>query len=321
MKVLVTGANGFLGSHVVRKLIDLKFSVRAMVRKGSNRKSIEGISCEFFEGEITNKYDVEKAIMECDYVIHIAARTDQKPTKLETYFNANINSTRYIIDACLKWGVKRFIFVSSAYCFGNGTKENPGNEHKPFMKWLKKSGYAYSKLIAQQMVLHQVKAKKLNAVVVNPTFLIGPNELKTGSPRIFSHVLKKQVVFYPPGGKNFVDAENTALGIVSAMLKGEIGECYLLAGENLSYIEFFKLVVEIANQKSIFIKIPAQLLKIVGWVGDILEKVFRIPVELTGVNAKMLCENNYYTAKKAIYNIDFDKVTVRQSVRKAISSF
>ncbi|GET31147.1 HpnA protein [Prolixibacter bellariivorans] len=320
MNVLVTGANGLLGSHVVRKLAEQKFAVRAMVREGSNRKALEGVTCVLFEGRITDKEEVERAVSGCDYVIHVAAKTSQAPSNVEAFYKTNIESTRYLIDACLRCKVKRFVFVSSANCFGNGTKSAPGNEQKPFMPWLKKSGYAYSKLLAQQMVLQEIK-QQLNAVVVNPTFMIGDNDTKPSSGRIFFHVLKKPVIFYPPGGKNFVDVETAAQGVVNAMLNGKRGECYLLAGENLSYLEFFKMITGVVGQKSVFIQIPSWVLKTAGFVGDMLEKIFHIPIQLTAVNAKMLCENNFYTAQKAMNEIDFEMTPIYQSIEKTILWF
>jgi len=321
MKVLVTGANGFLGSHLVKKLDEQSFTVRAMVRKGSNLRALDGLNYELFEGRITDKQEVEEAVNGCDYVIHVAAKTSQSPSKLEAFYKPNIESTWLLVGACLKFNVKRFVLVSTANCFGNGSKISPGNEQIPFMPWLKKSGYAYSKWLAQQMVLKETKVHKLDAVVVNPTFMIGENDVKPSSGQIFFHVLKRRVVFYPPGGKNFVDVEAAAQGAVNAMLKGRTGECYLLAGENLSYAAFFRMVAKITNQRSVFISIPSWIIKGLGLVGDILEKVFKVPVQLTGVNARMLCEGNYYSANKAVNEIDFERIPVEQSIERAILWF
>jgi dihydroflavonol-4-reductase len=321
MKVLVTGANGLLGSHVVGELLNREFRVRAMVRKGSNLKALQGLDCEFFYGQITNSSDVESAVTDCDYVIHAAARTSQIPSRLDAFYQPNVQSTKFVFDACIKCNIKRFVFVSTANCFGNGTKLLPGNEQNPFPKWLKSSGYAYSKLQAQQMVLSKYEKSKLDTVVVNPTFLIGENDVKPSSGAIFFHVVNKMFVFTPPGGKNFVDAKIAAHGVVNAMLHGKKGESYLLAGENLSYKEFFKKVVNFTNQKTIFFKIPAWLLKLLGFGGDVLEKFFKIPVQLTSTNAKMLCVENYYSAEKAVKEIGFSMIPVQLSLEKAILWF
>lgn len=321
MKVLITGANGLLGSHVTQVLLKKKYEVRAVVRKGSNLQSLNGLSVELFEARITDEIAMETAVAGCDFVIHVAAQTSQTPSDVEAFRKVNIDSTRFLIKACKKVGIKRFVFVSSANCFGNGSKEFPGNEQSEFLPWLKKSGYAYSKYLAQQMVLQEVGRNGLDAVVVNPTFIIGANDVKPSSGQIFAHILNKKLVFYPPGGKNFVDAEIAAFGVVSAMEKGRKGECYLLAGENYSYLEFFKKAKEINKQKTIFIPIPKWILMLAGSIGDLFEKSFYFPVQLTKSNARMLCLGNYFSPEKAIKQLDFKIVPANESIEKAILWF
>mgnify|MGYP006308425637 CR=1 FL=1 len=194
-KVLVTGANGLLGSHIVRELLKRGYIVKVLVRKGSNLRALGGLDIDFFYGQMTEKHAVFSAAEGCEFMIHCAAKTSPKPSDLEAFKTANIKSTEHCIEAAKKYRLKRFVFVSTANTLGNGTKENPGNEEKPFMGWLKKSGYAYSKLIAQEMVLDETKNSDLDAVVVNPTFIIGENDVKPGSGQIFSHIVDKPVAF------------------------------------------------------------------------------------------------------------------------------
>lgn len=321
MRVLVTGANGLLGAHVVSALLDCGFVVRAMIRKGSNLKALEGLKCEYFEGEVTNRHDVEKAIGTCNYVVHVAAKTSQSPSGLKAFQKINIDSVDYVIDACKKYAIKRLVYVSTANCFGNGTIESPGKEQMPFLPWLKSSGYAYSKYLAQQKVLESVREHRLKAVVVNPTFIIGEKDVKPSSGQIFSHVLGKRVVFYPPGGKNFVDAEAAAKAVVNSLGNGRIGECYLLAGQNHTYLNFFKMVKKQESQKAIFIPLPGWFLLLAGGVGSCIERVLGSPVVLTKTNARMLCLGNYFTAEKAMRELGLEQVATESSVKKAILWF
>lgn len=321
MKVLVTGANGLLGSHVVRALLKNRHEVRAMVRRGSNLKALEGLNYEIFEGLISKKSDIEKSVEGTEFVIHIAANTAQTSSKLEAFRKPNIDSTKFLIDSCKKHNIKRFVFVSTANCFGNGTKENPGDENTPFLPWLKNSGYAYSKYLAQQIVLKETVENNFNAVIVNPTFLIGANDVKPSSGQIFSHVLNKNLAFYPPGGKNFVDVETAAKGVVRALEKGKTGECYLLAGENHSYKEFFQIIKKITKQKTVLIPIPKWLLLIIGRLGSFIEMVLKKQVQLTYANTKMLCLGNYFTAEKAINELGIKIISTKHSAEKAILWF
>ncbi len=318
MEVLVTGANGLLGSHVVAELIKRNYKVRALVRPDSNLTALNGLPVNLFKGQLSLKADVELAVSGCSHVIHVAAMAVQKPTRLEAFRKINIGSTRFITEACKKSGVRRMVFVSTANCFRNGTKANPGREDGDFPSWMKKSGYAFSKYIAQQLVLEEVRKGELNAVVVNPTFILG-KDTKPDGGKIFSFIRNKRIAFYPAGGKNFVDACAAAQGVVNAMEKGREGEAYLLAGENLSYRRFFKIVKKHTGQSTLLIPLPCFLLKLAGRAGDFCEKVLNKPVSLTHVNARMLCLKNYYTPAKAIKELDFPFVPARQSIVETLN--
>jgi dihydroflavonol-4-reductase len=321
MKILVTGANGLLGAHVVRELLNRNYLVRVMVRPESNLRALKGLKIEYFKGQITKKEDVKKAVEGCSCVIHAAARATHKPTTLKAFSEINIDSVSHVAEACRIKGVKRLVFISTANCFGNGSKLNPGTEKHPFLPWMKHSGYAYSKFLAQQLILKESNAGRIDAVVVNPTFIIGANDVTPGSSQIFSFLLNKRIAFYPTGGKNFVDAGAVATGVVNAMEKGKSGECYLLAGENLSYSEFFKLTVQIASQRSLLIPVPCFILKLLGYAGDFSEKVLNKPVQLTRVNAQMLCMENYYIADKATKELQFPFVPVEKAIKKTLNWF
>lgn len=317
MLVLVTGANGLLGSHIVAELVKRNYRVRVLVRPQSNLNALNGLPVEIFKGQLSLQKDVEKAVSGCSHVIHSAALAIHKPTRLEAFRKINIESTRYIAEACIQSGIQRLVYVSTANCYVNGSKKTPGNEEGHFPGWMKESGYAYSKYLAQQLVLELVKQSILDAVVVNPTFIIG-KDVKPEGGRIFNLVLKKKVAFHPTGGKNFVDAGAAATGVVNAMEKGRKGESYLLAGENLSYRQFFSIVKQYTGQRTLMIPVPCFLLKMAGKIGDFSERVLKKPVELTYVNARMLCLGNYFTPAKAIREIDLPVVPVRESIEKTL---
>ncbi len=321
MKVLVTGANGLLGSHIVRELLRRDYPVRVLVRPQSNLKALEGLNVEYFYGNLTEREDVFKAIKGCRYVIHSAARAVHSPSQLDAYRSVNIESTGYITDACMKENIQRLVYVSTANCIGSGTKMNPGTEDRPFISWFKGSGYAYSKLLAQQLVLAAVESGTIDAVVVNPTFIIGSFPGASGTSKLLSFVLFRKVAFYPTGGKNYVDAEAAATGTVNAMEKGRMGECYLLAGENYTYREFLKLVAKEAGHHAILLPVPVFLLKLAGIAGTIFERLFKRPVLLTYVNSRILCLENFYSPAKAIRELDMPLIPAIEALRKALPSF
>ena len=320
MRVLLTGATGLLGSHVAHELVKRNYQVRVLVRPESSLNALEGLAVDVFKGYLTREKDVEEATDGCNFVIHSAALAVHKPTFLEAFQEVNIDGTRFIINACKKKKVEKLVYVSTANCFASGSKLKPGDESGAFPDWMQKSGYAYSKYLAQQQVLNDVRSGNLDAVVVNPTFIVG-KDYKVNGGKIFNYILNKRIAFYPLGGKNFIDAEAAAVGIVNAMEKGRSGECYLLAGENLSYRRFFNIVKGYTGQRTIMLPMPRMILKLAGFVGDILERIFNVHVPLTLVNARMLCQQNYYTAAKAKKELGLPNVSAEQSIGKTLQWF
>ena len=319
-RVLVTGANGLLGANIVEQLTINGFQAIAMVRKGCNKEGLKGLVYVLFEGDITDSNDLERVVSRCGYVVHCAAKTSQKG-KFPDYEKINIYSAQLIIEACKKHHVKRLVFVSTANCFTNGTLNKPENEESGFMPWLKQSGYAYSKYIAQTLVLNETKNKSLNAVVVAPTFMVGARDTGNSSGKLLSYAKKNRILLYPPGGKSFVDVGFAAQTIVNALTIGKSGNCYLLAGVNLTYKEFFKKVSKITGTRKLLVPIPKFILVLIASVSNFIEQLFHISLPLSKVNQKLLCLNNYFSNKKAVQEIGLKKTNIEDSISNAIVWF
>ena len=251
----------------------------------------------------------------------MAANTSQSPTNLNNYYKANVKGTKTVIEVVKEKDIKRLVFVSTANTFDFGTIDHPGNELSRFKPWLHVSGYTFSKYLAQQAVLEAAKKESINAVVVNPTFMIGPNDVKPSSGQILLMALKSRICFYPPGGKNFIHVRDAAIGTVNALSLGRSGECYLLANKNLTYKEFFKKVHHFSNRRSIRILIPKIIILIVGILGSIIEKIFKKPVRLNFINARMLVTGNYFSSRKAVQELALPQTEIDRSVKEALSWF
>lgn len=315
-KVLLTGANGLLGSNIAHQLVVQGYEVVTLIRPGSNLSALNGIKCTIIEGNITNASDVEKAMKECDYVVHCAAKTDQTGD-LQDFEPVNITATSILIKLSKKYNIRRFVFVSTANCFSNGTIKKPGDENSEFMPWLKKSGYAYSKYLAQSMVLKEVNECGFPAVIVAPTFMVGPRDAKLSSGKLLMHGLKNRVVFYPTGGKSFIDVEYAAEATVNALKMGRVGECYLLAGENLTYTQFFKIVRRVVSPKIILVPLPEILLKIVAAIFSFFQIIFNLPLPFNLTNQRLLCLDNYFSNNKAVTELKLKHTSVDSAIIKA----
>jgi len=320
MKVLVTGSTGLLGANVVRALLEMNYQITVIIRKTSNLSVLDGLPLNIIYGNINNEDDITNAVEGCNAIIHIAADTNQTYTKLSQYEEINVKPVKYIIAAARLHRVAKVIYVSSAAVCGYGTKDFPGTETEPMRPPFSKSFYIQSKAIGQRLIQDASQDTNCDFIVVNPSFMLGAYDSKPSSGKIILMSYKKRFIFVPPGGKNFVHVKDVADGICNALQHGKNGECYLLTGKNLSYMEFFKIVEGISNQKSTYIIIPPLVLKITGWIFDVLSSV-GLRSSLSLINAKILCAGNYYSNQKSVKELNMQLTPISIAVKDATQWF
>jgi dihydroflavonol-4-reductase len=318
MKVLITGANGFLASNVIRELMARNIEVRGMLREKCNEKSLKGLNIECIRGNIVNYYDVHSAIEGCDVVIHTAGDTSQLYTNPLPLFPANVNGTSNIVMAAKELNVQRLIFVSTANTIGLSAKK--ALKRNNISKYYQKSGYALSKLIAEEIILKETKIGNLNAIIVNPTFMIGAFDAKPSSGRIIIHFLKNKLALYPRGGKNFIDVKSAATAICNAIESGQSGNKYVLSGENLSYKEFLNLLNMVETRRSFNILIPSFLLIAAGLMGSLL-RIIGLKSELNYYNAKILTSQETISGENAENELLMPKTNVLNAIQDAVTWF
>lgn len=318
MKVLVTGANGFLGTNTVSELLNLGYQVKGLIRNKLRSRNISHQNLEFIKGDITNLSDLEKAITDCLFVIHIAAVTNPKLLNYKDYEKVNVTGTENVLKACLKGKIKKLVYVSSANVFGFGNINKLGKENDSIKIPFSKSFYSISKLEGQKIVFS--KSHKMDVVAVNPSFMIGPYDSKPTSGKIILMGLKKYVLFYPPGGKNFIHVKDVSKGIISALEKGINGEAYLLTNENLTYQQYFKKLIAKTTLNPVLIKIPKELLHIIGFLGDVFRKL-GIKTSLSRTNLGTLTINSYYSNHKAKTQLNLKFTPIDDALTDAINWF
>ena len=321
MKILVTGASGLLGSNVARELYKAGEEVKLFLRPSSDQRGIADLPCEIYYGDITNYEEVAKAVKECDAIVHAASTTSILPMDYSYYESINVKGTENIVKAALKYDNKRLIYVSTANAFGPGSKANPGTELSEFSLFNYNSGYINSKYIAQQYVLEEVERHGLNAVVVNPTFIVGPYDVKPSSGKLLLYGLQNKMVWCPPGGKNFVHVRDVALGIHQALQKGVNGHCYLLAGENLSYREFFSLLNQLSGNKRRLVQLSKSFVYSVGLASGIWSAISKQKMEMNRTNARLACLDNYYCGNKAKSAFNLTTTPLKEGIKEAIKWF
>jgi len=315
-KVCVTGATGLLGTNVIIKLLQNGYSVIALVRKKSSWLGEENENLKLVEVDLSS--DLSLLLKEIDLIIHIAAETRQNLISYDEYRKVNFETTVNLFTHAESMTVKKFLFVSTANTLGYGNTTFRGNEEAPQLYPFTHSMYAQSKLEAEEYLLKN--RKNTEVVIVNPTFMIGAYDSKPSSGKIIFWAWKKNLVFYPKGGKNFVHAEDAANGVLNAIEKGRNGEKYLLASENLSYKEFFKKINRITHQNPVMIAIPNGLLSFLGLIGEGLRKL-KIKTNLSTPNMKALQICNYYSNQKSVNELGLHYQSVDKAIEDAIQYF
>ncbi|OQA90193.1 MAG: 3 beta-hydroxysteroid dehydrogenase/Delta 5--_4-isomerase [bacterium ADurb.Bin236] len=317
MKALVTGADGLLGGNLIREMIERGIEARAIVHPKSVSRTLDGLPIERITGDILDAAGLEEAAKGCEAVYHVAASTALWPPKAPIITAVNVEGTRNMLDAAVKAGVKRFVHVGSASSFGYGTKERPGDESTPFKYADFGLAYFDSKLEAQRIALKHAADGKLDVVVVNPTFMIGPFDSGPSSGKMISRFADMRPPFYPPGGRNFIHARDAAKGMLAACERGRTGECYLLGNRNMDMKEFFSEVARVAGFKPPAIEIPKEIMMIAGAAGSAISNVTGKQPELSYEMARSSCVGAYYSAAKAVKELALPQTPIETAVEEA----
>ena len=315
-RIFITGISGLLGTNLSNDLIKNGAKVKGLVRDASKFKGTPHSNLELIQGSLFDDFTSVFSTIDC--VVHIAAVTDQNLPRYTHYRNINCNATAHLFHTAVKCRVKRFIFVSTANTLGYGTLNDPGNEQKAIQPPFTASFYAKSKLEAEHQVLNNTH--KIAAMIIHPTFMLGAYDTKPSSGKIILMCWKKKIVFYPPGGKNFVHVADVSKGIINSMSKGENGEKYLLANENLSYGDFFKKVNTLTHQNPFMVKVPKSVLMVLGFMGDLL-RFLKIKTNLSSVNMKALCTNTYFSNEKSRIKLGITYNPVDKAITDAVNYF
>jgi len=321
MKIFITGADGMLGSHLVRELLKHAYTVTVCLQRGRKTRTLENLPLEILEGDILSADDIQRAIKEAEVVIHMAANTNIWPSRSEIVREVNIKGTFNVIEACLFHKIKRLIYVGTANSFGFGSKENPGNEKNPYKSSKYGLDYMDSKYEAQQLILKYVKEKQLPAVIVNPTFMLGAYDSKPGSGAMILAVYNRKVPGFSPGGRNYVYVNDVAVAIVNAIEKGNTGECYIAGNRNMDYREAFSLIAEVVGVKPPKIRFPAIVTKIYGALGNVFAGITGSTPTVSLNMAKIACDGHYYSANKAIKELDMPQTPVEFAIKEAFDWF
>jgi dihydroflavonol-4-reductase len=321
MKILVTGPDGVLGSNVVRELISRDYEVSVLLEAGKESPTLDGLDIKRFYGNILNADDLDKAFEGNEVVIHGAASTSVFPARNPIVNKVNIEGTQLMIDAALKHKIKRFIYVGTANSFGFGDEKELGKEGNPYLSIKYGLDYMDSKRFAQENVFKAVKEQNLPALVVNPTFMIGPYDSRPSSGAMIMAVHEGKIPGYTTGGKNYVAVKDAATAIANATTMGRIGEAYILGNVNLTYKEAFEMIADAIGAKAPKRKLSPFIVKAYGAINSFFAKIFKYYPGVTKELAVISCEKHYYSPEKARKELGLPQTPIDVAVKECYAWF
>ncbi len=319
MKILVTGANGLLGHHVVMQLLENQNDVCVIVR--SRKKIYFDLSkVTVVDGSFTNQEVLRKAADGCQAIIHIAAVTATNLLHFSDYRRVNTDGTALVLQIANELNIKNLVFVSTANTVGYGTVYHPADERAPIEFPFTNSFYAQSKLEAEKLVIAAAKLAGNHFVIINPTFMIGAYDVKPSSGKLMLLGYRRKKMRAPAGGKNFVATADVASAVCNALSEGKTGERYLASGVNLTFKQFYEMQSRVGEYTQKVDVIPNYLLEIAGKLGDLL-RLFGVKTELCTRNVDQLTILEYYSNKKAIKELHLPSTPIDRAIKEALYWF
>src|SRR5438270_5836064 len=256
MQAFVTGATGFLGSHVARVLCEQGAKLRLLVRATSNLKNLQGLPAETVTGDLRDPGSLGKAMAGCDTVFHVAADYRLWVRDPQEMYRSNVDGTRALLEAARRNNVRRLVYTSSVATIGFRTNGSLADQDSPVSVSDMIGHYKRSKFMAEQVALEAGRSG-MHVVTVNPTTPVGEGDVKpTPTGRIILDFLKRKFPAYVETGLNLVDVHQCARGHLLAMEKARPGERYILGGENLTLKQILDKLSAITGLPSPKVKLP-----------------------------------------------------------------
>lgn len=315
MKILVTGASGFVGGQLTAELVRRGHAVRVLRRASSNLIGLEGLEVEHVIGDILDPEAVARAVAGCDQVFHVAAVSTYLRSTKEQLYRVNVEGTRNVMAACLAAGVARVVHTSSVAAIGIPRDGTPADEATVFDAFSARWPYADSKHRAEIEVQRAVAAG-LPAVIVNPAVVVGPGDhYLVASAGI--ELARRQPLLVPPGGLCAADVAAVVAGHIAAAERGRVGERYILGGENLTYLEAMTTIAEIAGLRPPRGTLPAWLLGPAATAIDAWNRISGRPPMIGGEQLRLAALRVYYDSRKAVRELDYPLLPFRPAAERA----
>jgi dihydroflavonol-4-reductase len=273
-KVLVTGASGFVGSAVARKLTEAGFSVRALVRVTSPRTHLAGLDLDFFEGDLRDRNAIGRATSGMRYVFHVAADYRLWARDRSEIFASNVDGTRNLMEEALRAGVERIVYTSSVATIALRSDGTAADESIPLREDQGIGAYKRSKIAAERLVEAMVAERGLPAIIINPSTPIGPGDVRpTPTGRIIVEAARGRIPAFINTGLNLVHVDDVASGHLAALRRGRIGERYILGGQDVMFSRMLRDIADLVGRRAPRVRLPWRALIPVAFAAEAVANI------------------------------------------------
>jgi dihydroflavonol-4-reductase len=318
----VTGATGFVGSHVVRLLRMRGDRVRILARGSSPSQNIEGLGCEIVVGDLRDAASLVRCIQGCRLVYHVAADYRLWARNPHEIYESNVAGTRNLLSACCEAGVQKVVYTSTVGTINMRSDGVPTDEDTPVSLDDMIGHYKRSKFMAEQVAM-EFAHSGLPVVIVNPTAPVGAGDIKpTPTGKVILDFLRGRLPAYVDTGLNIVAVEDVARGHLQAETEGRDGQRYILGGENLSLQEILQILARICGSRMPRFPMPWTVALIAAYlnqffVGTILRREPTIPLD----GVRMARYKMFVSSDKARRELGYSPKPAEHALREAVDYF
>jgi len=322
MTTLVTGATGFLGSAVARALLDRGEAVRVLVRKRSDRRNIDGLDVELAEGDLNDPQSLRDAVKGCEALYHVAADYRLWAKDPDELYKTNVDATRSLLLLAAQAGVTRIVYTSSVATLGREPSGRPADEQTPVTIDNMTGHYKRSKFLAEEDVKRLVRDEKLPVVIVNPSTIIGPRDIRpTPTGRMVEEAARGKIPAFVDTGLNVVHVDDVAMGHVQAFDLGQIGERYVLGGEDMMLREILEVIADLVGRSPPRIRLPRAAVLPIAYFVEFAARIRNSQTEplVTVDGIKMSKTFMFFSSDKAKNAIGYSPRPAREALADAVA--
>ncbi|MGH6662070.1 MAG: hopanoid-associated sugar epimerase [Rhodospirillales bacterium] len=320
--ILITGATGFVGSAVLRRLLAAGHRVRALARPASDRRNLEGLAVEVVEGDLLEPSSLRPALEGCSGLFHVAADYRLWAPDPGPMFRANVDGTRLLLLAARDARVERIVYTSSVAALGVLPGDAVADEKTPVTFADMIGPYKQSKFLAEAAVTKLIADEGLQVVIVNPSTPIGPRDIKpTPTGRLIVEAAAGRMPAYVETGLNVAHVDDVAEGHLLAFEKGRVGERYILGGENMSLQAILGAVAEAAGRRAPKLKIPHGAILPIAYAAEAWARISGGEPFATVNGVRMARKKMYFSHAKAARDLGYAPRPAGQALADAVRWF